>query len=118
MKSYLKRYVSSCDLCVRGKPSRHQKRGELTPLSLHPSPWKGIFCDLIVDLPLSTGNDSKEYGSILVFVDRLTKMCHLVLRPTSAFIVIIGKYNRCDLLPWLNLRTTMPTKNQYDVLRY
>jgi hypothetical protein len=36
-------------------------------------PWKGLSCDYIVDLPLSNGFDS-----LLVFVDRFTKMLHLV----------------------------------------
>src|ERR1700684_4429529 len=45
------------------------------------SPWKGLSCDFITDLPLSNGMDS-----ILVFVDRMTKMSHflLCLKSTSA----------------------------------
>jgi len=71
MQSYVKRYVSSCDVCSRGKAPRHQKHGELAPLPVPDGPWKGITCDFIVDLPPSNG-----YDSILVFVDRLTKMAH------------------------------------------
>jgi len=71
--SYVKKYVASCDLCSRGKSPRHLKHGELAPLPVPPGPWKGISCDLIVDLPISNG-----YDSILVFVDRFTKMCHLI----------------------------------------
>jgi RNase H-like domain found in reverse transcriptase/Reverse transcriptase (RNA-dependent DNA polymerase)/Integrase zinc binding domain/Chromo (CHRromatin Organisation MOdifier) domain/Integrase core domain len=73
MQSYVKDYVSTCDLCSRGKPLRHRRHGELAPLPVPTIPWKGISCDFVVDLPLSKG-----YDSILVFVDRLTKMCHLV----------------------------------------
>ena len=71
--TYVKKYVSTCDLCSRGKTPRHLKHGELAPLPVPAGPWKGITCDLIVDLPLSNGFDC-----ILVFVDRFTKMSHLI----------------------------------------
>ena len=73
MSSYVKQYVSTCDLCSRSKPSRHMKHGELLPLPIPSGPWKGITCDYIVDLPLSNG-----YDALLVFVDRFTKMMHLI----------------------------------------
>jgi Reverse transcriptase (RNA-dependent DNA polymerase)/RNase H-like domain found in reverse transcriptase/Integrase zinc binding domain/Chromo (CHRromatin Organisation MOdifier) domain/gag-polyprotein putative aspartyl protease len=79
--SYVKKYVSSCDVCSRGKASRHLKHGELAPLPVPSGPWKGISCDFITDLPPSHG-----YDSIFVVVDRLTKMSHLVpcLKTTTA----------------------------------
>jgi len=73
MSSYVKDYVSTCDSCSRGKSSRHLKHGELSPLPIPSGPWKGITCDFVVDLPVSHGFDS-----LLVFVDRFTKMTHLV----------------------------------------
>ena len=71
--AYVKKYVSTCDLCSRGKTPRHLKHGELAPLPVPAGPWKGITCDLIVDLPISNG-----YDCIFVFIDRFTKMCHLI----------------------------------------
>jgi hypothetical protein len=73
MHAFVKSYIASCDLCSRGKPSRHPRHGELAPLPAPSGPWKSVSCDFIVDLPISNGFDS-----ILVFVDRLTKMTHLV----------------------------------------
>jgi len=73
IQTYVRKYVASCDTCARGKPSRHLQHGELSPLPIPPGPWKGISCDLITDLPPSNG-----YDSILVFIDRFTKMCHLI----------------------------------------
>ena len=73
MYEYVKKYISTCDLCSRGKTPRHQKHGELAPLLAPSGLWKGISCDLIVDLPESNG-----YDSIFVFVDRLTKMSHFI----------------------------------------
>ena len=73
LSAYVKNYVSTCDLCSRSKHSRHMKYGELLPLPVPSKPWKGITCDFIVDLPPSNG-----YDALLVFVDRLTKMIHLI----------------------------------------
>ena len=73
MSRYVKQYVTTCDLCSRSKPSRHMKHGELLPLPIPSGPWKGLSCDYIVDLPLSNGFDA-----LLVFVDRFTKMLHLI----------------------------------------
>src|SRR5579871_547528 len=42
-------------------------------LSVLVGPWKGITCNLIVDLSLSN-----RFIFILVFVDCFTKMCHAV----------------------------------------
>src|SRR5215472_3042902 len=39
--------------------------------SVPTSPWKGLSCDFVMDLLISNGHDS-----ILVFVDRMTKMSH------------------------------------------
>ena len=73
MPSFVKEYVTTCDPCSRAKPPRHLKHGELLPLPVPNRPWKGISCNFIVDLPVSNG-----YESLLVFVDRLTKMTHIV----------------------------------------
>src|SRR5271170_7205419 len=44
-------------------------------------PWKSISCDFITNLPPSNG-----YDSLLVFIDRFTKICHLApcLKTTDA----------------------------------
>ena len=73
MHAHIKSYVTTCELCSRSKPSRHAKHGELAPLPAPTGPWNSLSCDFIVDLPLSNGFDS-----ILVFVDRLTKMAHFI----------------------------------------
>src|SRR5262245_1789076 len=81
IRSFVKKYVSSCDLCSRGKTPRHQRYGELAPLPVPSALWKGISYDLVIDLPVSN-----RYDSILVFVDRLTKMSHMIpcLKSTSS----------------------------------
>ena len=81
MLSFVKSYVSTCDLCSRGKAPRHAKHGELSPLPVPSGPWKSVSCDFITDLPPSNGFDS-----VLVFVDRFTKMSHFTpcLKSTDA----------------------------------
>lgn len=73
MSSYIKEYIIICDLCSRGKTPRHLKHRELAPLPVPSGPWKSVTCDFIIDLSLS-----QDFDSLLVFVDRFTKMIHLV----------------------------------------
>ena len=76
MKNFVNHYVDTCDLCCRTKTRRHQPYGELKSLPVPPYPWSSISMDLIEFLPTSDG-----YNSILVVVDRLTKMAIFI--PTT-----------------------------------
>ena len=73
MSTYVKEYVSTCEICQRAKSIRHRPHGELMPLPTPSVPWKGLSCDFITDLPKSHGLDS-----LLVFCCRFTKMIHLI----------------------------------------
>ena len=72
LHAFVKSYVASCDSCSRGKAPHHLQHSELPPLPAPSGPWKSISCDFITDLPPSNG-----YDSLLVFIHRFTKMCHL-----------------------------------------
>ena len=67
----IRRYVLSCDSCQRVKTARHKPYGPLQIMDLPTKPWQGITMDFIVKLPVSHGFDS-----IMVVVDRFTKMAH------------------------------------------
>ncbi|KAJ9519233.1 hypothetical protein QJQ45_017889 [Haematococcus lacustris] len=71
----VKSYVRSCHSCKVNKSSAKKPAGLLQPLPIPERPWDSVSMDLIVKLPASGPN---KYDSILVFVDRLTKMVHLV----------------------------------------
>ncbi|KAJ9523909.1 hypothetical protein QJQ45_022343 [Haematococcus lacustris] len=71
----VKSYVRSCHSCQVNKSSAKKPAGLLQPLPKPERPWDSVSMDLIVKLPASGSN---KYDSILVFVDRLTKMVHLV----------------------------------------
>ena len=66
-------YINSCHLCQQRKAPRHPPHGELAPVPVPDSPWKGLSCDFITDLPVANSKDS-----ILMFVDRMTKMTHFI----------------------------------------
>ena len=78
MKTFVNDYVDTCDLCCRTKARRHQPYGELKSLPIPPYPWSSISMDLIEFLPTSDG-----YNSILVVVDRLTKMAIFIPTTTN-----------------------------------
>jgi len=72
----VKRYVKGCDACQRNKNCTQAPAGKLMPNSIPEKPWSHISADFITKLPLAQG-----YDSILVVVDRLTKMAHFI--PTT-----------------------------------
>jgi len=72
----VKRYVEGCDACQRNKNRTQPPAGKLMPNSIPEKAWTHISADFITKLPLAQG-----YYTILVVVDRFTKMAHFV--PTT-----------------------------------
>lgn len=62
-------FVKSCPQCRRAKAIRHKPFGPLRFLPIPDRPWSSLSMDFIEGLP-----PSATYDSILVVVDRLTKM--------------------------------------------
>jgi hypothetical protein len=77
MAADVDQYVRACDACQKNKSSTLMRAGKLKPLPIPSGRWHSIGTDMIVKLPRTACG----YDSILVFVDRLTKMVHLV--PTT-----------------------------------
>ena len=73
MRDFIRRYVRSCTTCARAKTLRHSPYGLLQPLPVPDKLWTELSMDFIVELPLSEG-----YDSILVVVDRFSKMTHFI----------------------------------------
>ena len=73
LRLFVKRYIANCQICTRSKPSRQLPIGHLHPLPIPERPWASISMDFITGLPLSN-----QCNSILVVVDRLTKMSHFI----------------------------------------
>jgi len=69
----IKRFVKNCHTCQRTKVVRHAPYGLLQSNEAPDRPSKSIAMDFISDLPKSEG-----YATILVVIDRLTKMSHCI----------------------------------------
>ncbi len=69
-------YIIGCDVCLASKSVRHKPYGDLQSLLVPTRRWKDLFMDFVTGLPVSTNWKGETYDSILVIVDRLTKMVH------------------------------------------
>ena len=72
-------YVRTCDACQRNKPSQQATAGLLQPLPIPDHPWQQVTMDLITQLPKS----HRGHDAIVVFVDKMSKMVHLVATKTE-----------------------------------
>lgn len=73
----VRKYTSTCGVCQRTRVQRHRPYGEMHPLPLPDGPFQELSMDFIVDLPPSSRNGA-VYDSILVVVDRYTKMARYI----------------------------------------
>jgi hypothetical protein len=65
--------VRTCDTCARAKAVHHRPYHLLQPLPTPIRPWASISSDFITDLQETSG-----FNSVLVVVDRFTKMTHFI----------------------------------------
>jgi hypothetical protein len=73
MKSTVKAFTASCQVCQQAKPECVLPPGLLQPLPIPFVPWEMATMDFIDGLPKSRGFDC-----ILVVVDKLTKYAHFI----------------------------------------
>jgi hypothetical protein len=79
MRQTIKEKLKDCVECARNKPNRHKQYGEVQVPETPSRPWEIISIDWIVKLPKSTEpGTGKEYDSIMVIVDKLTKYVHFL----------------------------------------
>ena len=74
MKADIAWHVVRCDICNRIKAKHQRPAGLLKPLDVSMWKWESISMDFIVSLPRTP----KGHDSILVIVDRLTKVAHFI----------------------------------------
>ena len=72
----IKNYVKGCDVYLASKAVQHKPYGDLQFLPVLTHCWKDLSMDFVTSLPISTDWKGDSYDSILVIVDRLTKMVH------------------------------------------
>jgi len=73
MKTKVKEFVRTCQICQQAKPERTLPAGLLQPLPVPSEPWEMATMDFIDGLP-----PSRQYNCILVVVDKLSKYAHFV----------------------------------------
>ena len=100
-------YVKGCNVCLASKAVRHKLYGNLHSLLVNTYYWKDLSMDFIMDLPILTDWKEDNYNSILVIVNRLTKMVHYkpimvtINAPGLAKIIInvvVRHYSLADLI--------------------
>ena len=73
-------YVCQCLTCQKTKAERVKIPGKLQPLDIPQMKWECLSMDFVTGLPKTTRN----YDSIFVIVDKLTKAVHLILVKKTA----------------------------------
>ena len=76
LRSDVESYVRQCDACQMHKASTRTRAGKLRPNSIAGRRWGDLAFDLITKLPMTLG--PMGFDTILVFLDRLTRMVILV----------------------------------------
>ena len=75
MKRDIAKYVAEYQTCQQIKIEHQRPSGLLKPLLIPKWKWEHITMDFVLGLP----RIQKEYNSIWVIVDRLTKSTHFLL---------------------------------------
>lgn len=74
----MRKHVRTCQVCQRTKVKRYRPYGALSSFPLPSRPWQEITLDFVTGLPPSRFR-GKIYDSILVIVNRYTKMARYIL---------------------------------------
>ncbi len=88
-------YVTGCNVCLASKSVRHKPYNNLQSLPVPTHRWKDLSIHFVTGLPVSTNSKGETYDSILVIVNRLTKIVHYepvkVTINASALVKVIIK---------------------------
>ena len=88
MQNDVKAYVKGYDVCLALKAMKHKLYGDLQSLPVPTHQWKDLSMDFVTGLPISTNWKGDSYDSILVIIDRLTKMVYY--KPVKITINTLG----------------------------
>ncbi|CAI7745255.1 unnamed protein product, partial [Closterium sp. NIES-54] len=80
MAADVQQFVTSCDTCQRMKSSKRKYTGLLQPLPVPEQPWQVVSLDFITGLP----STSRGHDSILVVIDKFSKMGHFIATNATA----------------------------------
>ena len=88
LRHNIEAHVRGCDVCLVSKAVRHKPCGDLQFLLVPTRQWKDLSIDFVTGLPISIDWKRDSYNSILVIVNRLTKIVHY--KPVKIIIDILG----------------------------
>jgi hypothetical protein len=83
IKTDVTQYVKGCNQCQRNKTIRRPEHIPLNPLPIPEDPWQEISIDMISPLLKFEDQDT-----IIVIVDRFSKIIHLI--PTTTPLLSLG----------------------------
>nr|CAI72305.1 putative polyprotein [Phytophthora infestans] len=78
MYKWVRKWVRTCEICQRVKPSA-SSQAPLRPLPVATEAWRSVSMDFVFGLP----PDSAGRSGVLVFIDRFSKMVHLIPVPDT-----------------------------------
>ena len=73
MSGHVREFVENCPVCQMEKSDHTLSKGKLQSTHIPETKWSEISIDFITDLPMS----SRNRDSVLVIVDKATRMAHL-----------------------------------------
>ena len=73
LRDDVEQYVKSCVTCQQNRTMFRKEAGLLSPLPIPTKCWENISMDFMTHVP-----ESKGFDSIMVVVDRVSKMAHFV----------------------------------------
>ena len=74
MTGHVREFVENCPVCQIEKSDHTLSKGKLQSTHVPESKWSGVSIDFITDLPMS----SRNRDSVLIIIDKATRMVHLV----------------------------------------
>ena len=77
LRTTVREYVQSCDICQRTKNSTQKPLGLLQPLTPPSEKWSSITMDFITPLPKT----ARGHAGLFVVVDRLSKLIRIAATP-------------------------------------
>ena len=121
MSCYIGAYTSTCDMCLRTKPSHQVPMSELHPLPIPKERWSIVSVDFISELL-----DVRGYYAVMVVVDSIGKRGHFIpttitgcCQPVPQKCREVAWPLQCICVRWRSLvccsihqRTVPPARNQ------
>lgn len=96
LKRDVAKIIEQCRTCQIAK-QRNQTSGLYTPLFVPQIPWQDVSLDFMLGLPQTP----RQHDSILVVVDRFSKMAHFMPCSKSSDASKVAKYSLMRLLGYM-----------------